>query len=507
MTVSRMSKNLNRHHFRHRSDTSAEIFDDTDTFFLLPANSSNLNQQQSNTIPSTHSSLNETIDETDTKKLLTAVDRLNKKISRAKNAINREQLQRDDNVKEYLDVSSKSDKQQLARIKALFEKKNQKSAHNIAHLQKKLENYQTKLQEIEANGGNAKFQNFRPTRDVLRDVGQGLKNVGGNIRDGITGFSGSMMSKQREFAHLIKNKFGSADNINEISTWYVDTSSPSTTTTATIRPSTSIIHNTDTERRFQGSSTLPANISQSFIKKFPSEEDSECSSMTSESAIGHREDDTNINQDINITNLYNMKTIFLELQERKYDVDKLKEELENYKNIGKEMQLLNNALQEERFRIEHLEEQINDLTELHQNEVENLKQGLIDMEEKVQYQSEERLRDIHEILDGVQTKVAKLEHLTLQQQQYVSLEGLDNSNARVVVVKLINIVLTLLQVVLLLVATFAGILLPFLRTRVRFVTTIIIALLVFFVIKQWPEFCDISSHIVYHLKRFLAPDK
>lgn len=43
-----------------------------------------------------------------------------------------------------------------------------------------------------------------------------FRNVGGNIRDGITGFSGSVMSKPREFAHLIKNKFGSADNINEM---------------------------------------------------------------------------------------------------------------------------------------------------------------------------------------------------------------------------------------------------------------------------------------------------
>ena len=146
-----------------------------------------------------------------------------------------------------------------------------------------------------------------------------------------------------------------------------------------------------------------------------------------------------------------------ELQERKEEIEKLKEELETYKNVNTEMQLLSNALQEERFRVEHLEEQINDLTELHQNEVENLRQGLIDMEEKVQYQSEERLRDIHEILDGVQTKVAKLEHLTLQQQQYVSLDGLDNSNARVLVAKLINIVLAVLQVVFLLVATFEGI--------------------------------------------------
>lgn len=49
---------------------------------------------------------------------------------------------------------------------------------------------------------------------------------------------------------------------------------------------------------------------------------------------------------------------------------------------------------------------MNDLIELHQNEIENLKQGLADMEEKVQYQSEERLRDVHEILESCQTRVS-----------------------------------------------------------------------------------------------------
>ena len=87
------------------------------------------------------------------------------------------------------------------------------------------------------------------------------------------------------------------------------------------------------------------------------------------------------------------------------------------------------------------------------------------MEEKVQYQSEDRLRDIHEMLESCQTKIWKMEHQQQQHQQYVTLEGLDNSNARALVVKLINVVLTVLQVILLLVATGAGIMMPFLRTR------------------------------------------
>jgi uncharacterized protein with von Willebrand factor type A (vWA) domain len=78
--------------------------------------------------------------------------------------------------------------------------------------------------------------------------------------------------------------------------------------------------------------------------------------------------------------------------------------------LQQEVSFVSAALQEERFRVERLEEQINDLTELHQNEVENLKQNIMDMEEKVQYQSEERLRDIHDLLDSCHTRVSDVSH-------------------------------------------------------------------------------------------------
>lgn len=45
-------------------------------------------------------------------------------------------------------------------------------------------------------------------------------------------------------------------------------------------------------------------------------------------------------------------------------------------------------------RYERLEDQLNDLTELHQHETSNLKQELASIEEKVAYQAYERARDI-----------------------------------------------------------------------------------------------------------------
>ncbi|XP_055701520.1 transmembrane and coiled-coil domains protein 2 isoform X2 [Phlebotomus papatasi] len=431
-----------------------------------------------------------------------ALDRLNTKIACTKESIRKEQTARDDNVNEYLKLAANADKQQLQRIKAVFEKKNQKSAHTISQLQKKLESYSKRVKDLQhsqrtQHQQSHQHQSHRQPREVLRDVGQGLKNVGGNIRDGITGLSGSVMSKPREFAHLIKNKFGSADNINQLSSnpelntlnlagmeshsqhGAGGTSTPNNTMVVTMPPTNQVI-------------TSGGGGSG----KFNSENDSECSSVTSDSLpAGSGKNQLGANTVV-------LKAIIAELQERRDESDKLREKMERFEAMQKEMSDLALALESERYRAERLEEQINDLTELHQNEIENLKQAMADMEEKVQYQSDERLRDVHEVLENCQTRISKMEHMS--QQQYVTVEGIDNSNARALVVKLINVVLTVLQVILLLVATAAGIIMPFLKTRVRVLTTVFFILMTIFVIRQWPDVRDIGSHMVRHLKESLV---
>uniref|UniRef100_A0AAR5Q5Y1 Transmembrane and coiled-coil domains protein 2 n=2 Tax=Dendroctonus ponderosae TaxID=77166 RepID=A0AAR5Q5Y1_DENPD len=398
------------------------------------------------------------------------LEHLGNKIVRVRDLIRTEQKMRDDNVNEYLKLAANADKQQVQRIKAVFEKKNQKSAQGIAQLQKKLDVYQKRVHDLEKG-----IQSHRPPREVLRDMGQGLKNVGGNIRDGITGFSGSVMSKPREFAHLIKNKFGSADNISQLSTEkLVEEGSGGNQTTGSEgscadkhqhqQASGNDPASQKSAVKHGGSATLPMTASQSSMqgrgaqRKFPSDDGSECeSSVTSDSIGGYGHPQETSMQD-------NLAELDKKLKYFQEQLNSFRESLESIKSFQADIQLNNLQIQEERFRTERLEEQINDLTELHQNEVENLKQAMADMEEKVQYQSEERLRDIHEMLEHCQTKIQKMEHQDLQQQQYVMLEGLDNSNARALVVKLINVLLTVLQVVLLLVATGAGIIMPFLRT-------------------------------------------
>lgn len=102
-----------------------------------------------------------------------AIDRLNTKIACTRESIRKEQTARDENVNEYLKLAANADadKQQLHRIKAVFEKKNQKSAHSISQLQKKLESYSKRVKDIQLQ----RQMGHRQPREVLRDVGQGLK--------------------------------------------------------------------------------------------------------------------------------------------------------------------------------------------------------------------------------------------------------------------------------------------------------------------------------------------
>lgn len=460
-----------------------------------------------------------------------AIDRLHQKVDHTKEMIGEEQRARDENVNEYLKLASNADKLQLQRIKNVFEKKNQKSAQTISQLQKKLENYNRRIKELETYGVSS---HHRQPKEVLRDVGQGLKDVGANIRDGITGFSGgvvgnikgglsglsqathsaaeSVMSKPREYvANLIKYKFGSADNI-------------STMTTTKAEDESNVLEDGTDKEHHHNSATFAHST------KFPS--DDECSSVTSGSGptagTGTMSSPRNQPSTAAVATVvttvsggvttaavsslgmtppmvpqadvpFNFEPLLQELQEKREECQHLHDDVDSLKaQINQDIAYFNSTLLEERYRYERLEEQMNDLIELHQNEIENLKQNISDMEEKLQYQSEERLRDIYEMMESCQTRISRIEHQQHEQQQLVTLEGIENTNARALVLKLINVLLTVLQVVLLLVATATNILMPFLKTRVRILTTTFTVLIVLITVRQWHDLMAYLQDLKHH---------
>ncbi|XP_028309984.1 transmembrane and coiled-coil domains protein 1 isoform X2 [Gouania willdenowi] len=411
------------------------------------------------------------------------IAQLQQKIIRLTEQIRIEQAASDDNVAEYLKLANNADKQQSTRIKQVFEKKNQKSAQSIQQLQRKLEHYRRKLREAEHNGIP------RQPKDVLRDMQQGLKDVGAkvtgfsegvvdSVKGGLSSFShathsaaGAVVSKPREIASLIRHKFGSADNIPSLKDSLDDPSVEEGVTGAGGRSLGGTGHH------FQSS------------PRFGSEDD--CSSATSGSAGANSTTGapggppSSRGNTLERSQSSSFDMLQQEMQELREGQARLEESLESLKShYQKDFTVVMQALQEERYRCERLEEQLNDLTELHQNEILNLKQELASMEEKIAYQSYERARDIQEALEACQTRISKME-LQQQQQQVVQLEGLDNATARTLLGKLINVLLALMAVLLVFVSTVANCVVPLMKTRSRSLSTLLFILLLAFLWRNW----------------------
>nr|XP_032827276.1 LOW QUALITY PROTEIN: transmembrane and coiled-coil domains protein 2-like [Petromyzon marinus] len=454
-----------------------------------------------------------------------AIEHLSQKILKTTEQIKVEQAVRDENVAEYLKLANNADRQQVGRIKNVFEKKNQKSAAAIAQLQRKLEGYRRRLRDVELNGagpGGAGLGGAglggRPAKGVLGGVTQGLRGVSTSVRAGISGFSegvvdsvrgglsglsqvthsaaGAVVSKPREFATLIRSKFGSADNLNAL------------------------------EEGGGGAddSAVSGDAHHSSPRLFGSD-DEDSSSSTSDSggggeqhvgSRGTRQPPSRgtvvvrwgrrlgaVGRDVGggrrrrwsggaaAAGSAGLEAILEELREIRDAQCRLEEALGELKSQRQhDYALINQALHEEHFKFERLEEQLNDLTELHQNEMMNLRQELVSMEEKVAYQAYERARDTQEVLESCQTRVSKLE-LQHQQQQVVQLEGLESADARALLGKLINVLLAVVAVVLVCVSAATSCLAPLLRTRGGVLSTLMALAAAALTCRHWDAIASI----------------
>ncbi|XP_062402789.1 transmembrane and coiled-coil domain protein 3-like isoform X2 [Sardina pilchardus] len=422
-----------------------------------------------------------------------------------------EQTARDANVAEYLKLVNSADKQQVARIRQVFEKKHQKSTQTIANLQRKLEQYHRRMKDCEGgSSGGHNTSNSSPS--PLRRNTSGVSNASSNaspsnaVKDDSPGSkrdqqqqqqlrdmtSGSgrhptldkirtigpgvslsppfFFSKPREFANLIRNKFGSADNIAHLKT------------------------SLDVPSGFQqeggeASRALSSSANMVDKPKYPSD-DEECSTGTSVSA------DSNGNPLSGPADGQERVDLLLEeMREIRESQSSLADDMEALKDQFKsDYVLLTQTLQEEKYRYERLEDQLNDLTELHQHEMANLKQVLASIEEKVAYQANERARDLTEALESCQTRVFKLE---LQQQQQQTVQWESGGDARVLLGRCINILLALATVVLVCVSTAAKFTAPMLRSRLHVLGTSLGLLLLAFCWKHWEQLqCAVERLLV-----------
>ncbi|XP_055725334.1 transmembrane and coiled-coil domains protein 2-like [Salvelinus fontinalis] len=400
----------------------------------------------------------------------TALEKLQQKITEQ---IRIEQEARDDNVAEYFKLAHSANRHQAFRIRQVFEKKNQKSAQTITHLHKKLEHYRKKLKELQQHGLGQQH------KDVLVDMQQGLKDVGANVRAGISGFGGgvvegvkggvselthtAVVSKPKEFSSLICNKFDSTDTIEDTVEGHSDDAPLSGSFTLASSPK----YGSDDECSSDGSDDECSSDGS----------DNECSSDGSDDECSSDGSDNECSSDGSDNECSSLQEIKASQAHMEDAIEDMQSQLQS------DYSYMNQCLQEERYRYERLEEQLNDLTELHQKEMSNLKHELASMEEKVAYQSDEITRDSQEAVESCLTRITKLE--LQQQQQVVQLEGVENANARALLGKLINIILAVMAVVLVFVSTPANFITPLIKTQDRGAATILLALFLFILWKHW----------------------
>ncbi|XP_011423319.3 transmembrane and coiled-coil domains protein 1 isoform X7 [Magallana gigas] len=415
----------------------------------------------------------------DPQRTKSAIEHYQRKLSKTMELIKAEQAAKEENVNEYLRLaaSASEDKQQLARIKAVFEKKNQKSTQSISTLQKKLEGYSKRIEEIQTSG----VTSHKKAKEVLSDMGHGLKfrlsvakdrsKPKGGVVGNIKGAKDTMMAKPKEFAHLIKNKFGSADNINQIK---------------------SLEEAGGTEGDKQHGGTLPARYLIGF--KYPSEDDNSSilSGSNFEIQSSPLSNSQNTSQQFPGLTQAALEPILQEMEQVKESnkllsetVTRLTEELDQCKRwYSTELAALKQVFDEERFKYERLEEQMNDMTELNQNEFSNLRQDITSMDEKIQYRLDERTTDLQDNVENCQTRITKME-LQQQQQQIISMEMVDNVTFRTLLTKLINVVLAIVAVVLVVVSTAANLVAPFLTTRARILSSALLVVAIILVGRNW----------------------
>ncbi|XP_039249784.2 transmembrane and coiled-coil domain protein 3-like isoform X1 [Styela clava] len=384
---------------------------------------------------------------------------LQQKILKISEQIKIEQQSRDENVAEYLKLAKDADKQQAARIKSVFEKKNQKSKAIVMQLQKKLETYHRRLREIENVGPKS-------GKYGLKEVGAKLTDFSGGVVDSVKQSAAGIVSRPRGIAtKLINKKFGSSDNI------------------ATLKEEDAISEGLERSNSFGDISVSTSGSGElSEIHQTNHANQSLANNQQSPVQIHLHPQVIAMKSQLSTIESHLKRLIELEAQHERVKTEIVDLSSQVKRDIG----ILTSTIEEGSYRCTRIEDQLHDLSEMHHREMGDIKQDLSSLEEKLEYHAQERARDIQEALESCQTRISKMEvQQQHQHQQLVTMEGVENATARALLGKLINLLLSVLAVILVFVSTVSSIVMPFVRSQTRIVITGLCVLIFAVLYRNW----------------------
>ncbi|KAI6191494.1 hypothetical protein M3Y97_00234300 [Aphelenchoides bicaudatus] len=387
--------------------------------------------------------------------------RLEKKIEKIRKKITKNSLEREADVERFLNVVNKDgETAQMARLKQNFERKNKKYSQEAELLQKKLEECEQRLQDLE--NGLDSSKHVHAHRALLQNVGQGITRTGANLKE----MAGTVINTPLDIAKSVKrNVFGSADNI------------------ANASEDVFIASFLDKNVGGVGKSIFYDNTEYS-----PKKEDDKLQqqrpsdSNEAHPSITEHESSNRLSQQF-AEDSEHTKKFLQELLAIKQQNNNLQRAFETLKReTDNEMRTQRAEIisleMDSRFKIQQLEQNLNESMELYQNEVKQLKSDLSLIGTRLDYQYNDRFKKIEESVEGVQNRLYRME--TSWHENSEKLLGAGQNMWNALIYSGANVLIEVLKIILYFIAVVLDMVKPLTGTRQRAGFVLIGLLILFF---------------------------
>jgi len=369
------------------------------------------------------------------------IEALKTKIFKIEEQIAVEQQQQDDYLQEFLTLTKRTSKQQMGKVRGVFDNKIKKHKDIIDKLLLKKKSYQERIKNLESGGRD-------PNRNPLRDGVSNLKDFSGGVVR-------SVASKPKDLALRIRNKFGSSDNITNDNSRTSETGdadpsrylSDDVSSNSEIEPHGRSLHhgNGDKNARVRSWSQL---------------------NRGSPDYAEVREENNRLRQQLQLI-MQNVMIIQSDVVEIKEAQARVNDSLERVQERAREdfLQVLTN-FETEKIRSERVEHQVGTLVGFQESGLDRIKEEIRQSQDKFDYHLQERTRELQETVANCNQRLQEVEsehRNSIQQTSDKQGSGEYNEVTR----KLFNVVMALLSLVLVLIAAGSNLLIKITQTKAR----------------------------------------
>uniref|UniRef100_A0A914I4Z9 Uncharacterized protein n=1 Tax=Globodera rostochiensis TaxID=31243 RepID=A0A914I4Z9_GLORO len=330
-------------------------------------------------------------------------EKLETKMEKIRDKLTRNSIGHEHDVEEFLKLSShQTDNPQIARIKQHFEKKNKKHAQEAVKLQKKLEDYERQLSDLDSADVPKSSAEFS---DAFNRCGSGrfVHSFGNEIRSIGRRTGANLMHGPLEIAEKMRrNVFGSAEELRRrrstspavpcqnVGGLYFGNSTFYDAETKSAAPAGDSYKNERTIAPARAFSPQPNAVESGIVVPMP----------TTDSAV---EEDGGGAGDSG----GELSRTFHTLRQRHANIQRQFDTFS--KETKAELRSQENEIVNSRFRIQHLEQAINEALELHQNELKQLKNDLNMIAIRMDYQYNDRFKKIEESIESTENNMVRIE--------------------------------------------------------------------------------------------------